>query len=131
MCELNTGYAVSFNAEHGRKNHLFGRRYWSDVATSDEHLRKVVRYVLQNPRRAGVHGPLESHAWTSYRASVGLDFGLDQFARDELLSFFGGTPLHALAEFKSFCEQPSEVDLASVGHVRWQPPAPNARERVT
>lgn len=104
MCELNTGYALSFNAVHGRINHLFGKRYWNERATSDVHFKNVVRYVLQNPRRAGVKGPLASHKWTSYRATVGKGFGLSRFARDELLSFFGDTPARAIAAFVDFCE---------------------------
>jgi len=28
MCELNSGYAITYNQRHGRLNHLFGRRYW-------------------------------------------------------------------------------------------------------
>src|SRR5579884_1904782 len=38
MCELNTRYSTWFNMEHGRSNHLFGRRYWSDEIGGDEHL---------------------------------------------------------------------------------------------
>jgi putative transposase len=130
MCELNTGYARAFNAKHGRVNHLFGRRYWSEAATSEDHLKNAVRYVLQNPRRAGAQGPLEGHPWTSYRASLGLDFGLEQFARDELLTLFGRTPASALAQFKDFCEAPSPDDVFA-GPVRCQPPALGARVRVT
>jgi putative transposase len=130
MCELNTAYAHGFNVEHGRINHLFGRRYWSELATSDEHLKNAVRYVLQNPRRAGARGPLEGHPWTSYRASVGLDFGLKHFARDELLGLFGHDPLTSVAAFKDFCEM-TQADDAAASHVRCQPPAPTARVRVT
>jgi putative transposase len=106
MCELNTGYAVSFNGTHGRINHLFGKRYWSERATSDEHLKSAIRYVLQNPRRAGAKGPLDSHRWTSYRATVGKAYGLPRFARDELLSIFGRNPAQALKAFMAFCEEP-------------------------
>lgn len=130
MCELNTGYAVTFNAEYGRENHLFGRRYWNDAAASEEHLRGVIRYVLQNPRRAGARGPLESHRWTSYRASIGLDFGLRRFARDELLALFGADPAAATRAFVDFCEEPAPLP-ARDGHVEWQPPERKARVRVT
>jgi REP element-mobilizing transposase RayT len=130
MCALNTGYARGFNVEHGRVNHLFGRRYWNELATSDDHLKNVVRYVLQNPRRAGAPGPLENHPWTSYRASLGLEFGLKHFARDELLPLFGEDPRTAVAAFREFCESPPTDDVGA-GHDRWQPPSPNARVRVT
>jgi hypothetical protein len=107
MCELNTGYAITFNAQYGRSNHLFGRRYWSDPSTSSEHLQNVMRYVLQNPRRAGAPGPLHAHRWTSYRATIGLEFGLSRFARDEVLALFGPDPASAVAAFSEFCDQPA------------------------
>ena len=42
----------------------------------------AVRYVVQNPRRAGKSGPLEGHAWTSYAATIGLAFSAIRFDRD-------------------------------------------------
>lgn len=107
MWELNLVYARYFNAEHERINHLFGKRYWSERTKTDKHLMNAVRYVLQNPRRAGARGPLESHPWTSYRSSIGSEFGLERFARDELLGLFGPTPDEALPAFVAFCDQPA------------------------
>ncbi len=72
MCELNGAYAALFNAKHGRINHLFGKRYWSDeLRRRPLAHERACRYVVQNPRRAGVDGPLEEHAWTSYAATIG------------------------------------------------------------
>ena len=117
MCELNTAYALHFNAEHGRINHLFGKRYWNRYIRTDASLRNAVRYVVQNPRRAGVPGLLEGHIWTSYAATIGLAFARITLARDELLRIFGSTPKRARAEFMAYCERPH-----SSGHDRRQPP---------
>ena len=35
MRDLNGGYARAFNERHKRKDHVFGRRYWSKVIESD------------------------------------------------------------------------------------------------
>ncbi|HEY0415315.1 MAG TPA: transposase [Gaiellaceae bacterium] len=117
MCELNTGYARTFNATHGRINHLFGRRYWSRRVTSDASLLNVIRYIVQNPRRAGGSKPLDGYRWTSYAATIGLALADIQLARDELLALFGRTPESAVDRFRAFC---SATVLASP--VRWQPP---------
>ena len=106
MCELNTSYAVNFNAEHGRINHLFGKRYWSTRLKGERRLLNAVRYVVQNPRRAGVTGPLRAHVWTSYRATIGLAFTIARFARDELLALVGRDPATAIRKFVEFCELP-------------------------
>jgi putative transposase len=126
MRELNGVYAKYFNGEHGRINHLFGCRYWSEFTETEAHLKNAVRYVVQNPRRAGAKGPLESHPWTSYGASIGNDFGLQAFARDELLALFGTAPASAVAAFTSFCEEP-----APPRDERCLAPARKARVRLT
>ena len=54
MCELNTAYAVTYNLRHDRINHLFGRRFWSELITTDAYLLGACRYVVQNPVRAGL-----------------------------------------------------------------------------
>lgn len=117
MCELNTSYAVWFNAEYGRINHLFGRRYWNRRQLTDASLRETARYIVQNPRRAGGTRPLEAYRWTSYAATVGLVYPTINLAREELLEFFGPTPERATEEYRAFClEEPWRE------HVRWQPP---------
>jgi REP element-mobilizing transposase RayT len=126
MRVLNGVYALYFNSEHSRSNHLFGRRYWSEAARTDEHLRNAIRYVIQNPRRAGAKGPLETHPWTSYRAAIGHGSELTRFARDELLDLFAPDPRNAVAAFANFCEQP-----APARPEQCQAPARKARVSLT
>jgi putative transposase len=117
MCELNSGYASTFNANHGRVNHLFGKRFWNRRIKTHVSLLNVVRYIVQNPRAAGVARELEGYRWTSYAATIGLAFADMQLARDEVLTFFGPTPDAAVRSFRMFC---SAGTLE--GPVRWQPP---------
>lgn len=117
MCELNTGYALTFNANHGRVNHLFGRRYWSRRIKSESSLMAVARYIVRNPRRAGITDELAAYRWSSYAATIGVAFADLQLAREELLAFFGRTPQHAVEAFRRYC-----LDEGQSGHVRWQPP---------
>jgi REP element-mobilizing transposase RayT len=117
MAELNTSYAVTFNRTHGRINHLFGKRYWSQYLADDRRLLNAVRYVVQNPRRAGRRGSLESYAWSSYAATIGLALSFAQLATGELLSLFGDRPERAIARFVEFCDDPGPS-----GRPGWQPP---------
>lgn len=119
MCELNGAYSLYFNKTHSRINHLFGRRYWNEYL-DDTHLLNAIRYVVQNPRRAGAKGPLEAHAWTSYRASIGLSLEFARFARAELLALFDRAPAVAIAAFVAFCEAPPPI--APGADVGRQPP---------
>jgi REP element-mobilizing transposase RayT len=117
MCELNTGYAINYNQLHGRVNHLFGKRYWNRRIKTEASVMNVVRYIVQNPLRAGGRRALEAYAWTSYAASIGLASSRIELARDELFAFFGRTQARALENLRMFC---SATPLG--GHVRWQPP---------
>lgn len=122
LCELNGAYALWFNGEHGRTNHLFGRRYWNQHLADKRHLLNAIRYVVQNPQRAGAVGELEAHPWTSYRATIGLALSFARFARDEVLALFGANPANAVVKFSEFCSTlpPNAADPG--GHVRRQPP---------
>jgi putative transposase len=117
MCELNSGYACMFNASHGRVNHLFGKRYWNRRIKTDTSLWNVVRYIVQNPRRAGVSEKLDGYRWTSYSATIGLALADIKLARAEVLQFFSRTESRAVETFRWFCSA-----TALAGPVRWQPP---------
>jgi hypothetical protein len=117
MCELNSAYALLFNRSHGRINHLFGKRYWSEYIADERRLLNAVRYVVQNPRRAGRTGPLEGYAWSSYAATIGIALSFAQLASGELLALFANRRDRAIARFVEFCD-----GHAGTGHVRWQPP---------
>jgi REP element-mobilizing transposase RayT len=117
MCELNTSYALTFNVTHGRVNHLFGRRYWNRRIKSESSLMAVARYIVRNPRRAGIVDRLEAYRWSSYAATIGLAFADLRLAREELLAFFGSSPERAVEAFRVFC-----LDDGRSEPVRWQPP---------
>ena len=117
MCELNSGYACTFNARHGRVNHLFGKRYWNRRIKTDASLWNVVRYIVQNPRAAGVSTSLEGYRWTSYAATIGLALADIQLARGEVLQFFNRAETRAVETFRWFCSA-----RAFTSSLRWQPP---------
>jgi len=104
MHDLNHCYAVTFNAQHGRINHLFGKRFWNRELTTEGSLQAAARYIVQNPRRAGLVATLGDYAWSSYRATVGLEFPHVTLDRDLLLALFGSTPSESVAAYTTFCE---------------------------
>jgi putative transposase len=117
LCELNTAYALQFNRRHGRVNHLFGRRYWSDKLETDQRFLNTVRYVIQNPLRAGWKRSLERYEWSSYRSTLDLSFSPVTVEKDYVLTQFGPTPAAAREQFVDFC-----TTLVPKGQDGWQPP---------
>ena len=103
MCELNTGHAITFNLRHGRVNHLFGRRFWSERITTDAYLLEACRYVVQNPVRAGLCTTCNDWKWSSYRATVGAAVPEPFLAVKSVLDFFAPRSTDPVARFRDYC----------------------------
>ena len=99
MCELNTSYAVTSNARHRRTNHLFGRRFWSELITDDGHLLRACRYVIQNPVRAGLCDRCEEWPWSSFRATIGIAVPPPFLAVADVLAFAAPGAKDPIARF--------------------------------
>jgi REP element-mobilizing transposase RayT len=61
---LNGLYAQGFNRRHERRGHLFENRFSSWVIRDEEHLNSTIRYVLENPVRAGLCAEPEAWPWS-------------------------------------------------------------------
>jgi REP element-mobilizing transposase RayT len=72
MQSLNGNYAGAFNARAGRRDHLFGRRFWSRELGDADDLVRTCAYIDANPWRSFDISPVEWR-WSSYRATAGLD----------------------------------------------------------
>lgn len=80
MKKLGVSYAHYFNKKYERKGHLFQDRYLSEVVDTNAYLLKVFRYILNNPKKAGIC-PAEQYEWSSFQAYDGLS----RFVRTECL----------------------------------------------
>jgi REP element-mobilizing transposase RayT len=108
MRDLNTVFARASNARFGRINHCFGERFWSAHLETDRHLLSSIRYAMWNPPRAGIGAhPVESN-WTSFRATVGLDWSPEALALPDLLELFGSNPTRAQPAFRRFVSEGRE-----------------------
>ncbi len=121
MRELNTFFARASNARFGRINHCFGERFWSTQLETESHLLASIRYALWNPPRAGLGVHPGDSSWTSFRASVGLDWAPELLAIPDLLGLFGAQPRTAQAVFAGFvaegadhCRAPWDAGLDSL-----------------
>ena len=105
--DLNGTHARRFNRRHGREAHAFRNRFGAVLQESGEQLLWTLRYIERNPVEAGLCRHPSEWAWTSYRATAGLDppplflfvpgvlelFGSDvETARARYVEFVAGTP---------------------------------------
>ena len=64
MRRLNGRYARRYNDRHERFGHVFGERYTSFVIRDEDHYEEVMRYIAENPVKAGVCAAVEDWPWT-------------------------------------------------------------------
>lgn len=65
MKKLGISYAQYFNRKYQRTGHLLQDRYLSEAVEDDEYLLTVFRYILNNPKKAGICDA-RNYPWNSY-----------------------------------------------------------------
>lgn len=58
-------YAMHFNRRTGHVGHVFQNRFACKEIASEEHLYEAIRYIHQNPAKAGL-GTTEGYRWSSF-----------------------------------------------------------------
>jgi len=86
---LNGLYAQTFNERHHRRGHLFEARYRLTFIETEEHLAEACRYVVCNPVRAGLCRHPGDWAWSSYRATAGIERAPECLAFSAVHGLFG------------------------------------------
>ncbi len=64
---IGIAYASYFNRKYGRNGHLFQDRFKSEAVNSIEYFVTLLRYIHQNPVKAGLVGNVADYAWSSWR----------------------------------------------------------------
>lgn len=96
MKRLGTAYAYWYNNKYNRVGHLFQGRFRSEPINVDAYFLVALRYIHQNPVKAGIVQDCSDYPWSSYNeyinsgkpskgitdTGLGLDMagGLKQFA---------------------------------------------------
>ena len=65
---IGTRYAVWYNRKYQRAGHLFQDRFRSEAVSTNQYYQTVLRYILQNPMKAGLEKHLGEYRWSSYLA---------------------------------------------------------------
>ena len=92
---IGTRYAVWYNRKYQRAGHLFQDRFRSENVETDLYYMTVLRYILQNPVKAGIVNSPGDYRWSSYLAYkkgrgalTDIQFAVDLFgSREALLEY--------------------------------------------
>jgi len=94
-------YARSTNKKMNRTGHLFERRHRAIPVQADSYLKELVRYIHQNPLRAGLVGSLTDFQCSSHLAYLG-GIRPNWLTLNWVLSAFGKTPYRARRQYVRF-----------------------------
>ncbi len=78
MKRLLTKYVRRYNQKYQRSGALIANRYKSEAVEVDSYFLNLIRYVHQNPIKAGLTQNLAQYPYSSYRAYLGQQDGLTQ-----------------------------------------------------
>ncbi|MEG6615166.1 transposase [Peptococcaceae bacterium 1198_IL3148] len=88
MQRICSSYVHWYNYKYERCGHLFQERFKSESVEDDAYFLTVLRYIHQNPIKAGLANSVSTSKWTSYKEYldraklVNTDYGLNLFSRD-------------------------------------------------
>jgi putative transposase len=71
MRRICGSYVYWYNAKYERIGNLFQDRFKSEVVENDNYFLTVLRYIHQNPLKAGVTTSIESYHWSSMGEYIG------------------------------------------------------------
>ena len=87
MQRLNTKYAMYYNKKYNRVGYVFRDRYKAEGIYSEEQLYNCIRYIYNNPVKAGICFKAEDYPYSNYKI-VDKEVNDDQKACEEIIQEF-------------------------------------------
>lgn len=121
---LNTSYATWFNMKYTRTGFLQQGRYYSEPVEDFDYLLTVLRYIHQNPFKAGMENyPGASYPWNSIHSYINLS--KDCVDKGDIISYF-----NSIEAFISFNQKTSEDACLDIENIKKRLPDDVAREII-
>lgn len=89
MKRIGVSYVSWFNWQYNRSGHLFQGRFRSEPVEDESYFITLLRYIHQNPIKAGLVKKIEKYKWSSYNEYIyqnnliNKEFGLGVFSEDK------------------------------------------------
>ena len=106
MRMLGTSYARYFNTKYDRSGYVFQDRYHSIPIENEKQLFDCVRYIHNNPVKAGYCNKREEYFWSSYRNYIN-GFGVADI--EPILELMGG-----LRQFLAISSSKDDYQMSAI-----------------
>jgi len=67
---ISASYVYYYNNKYERCGHLFQERYKSETVEEERYFFILIRYIHQNPIKAGIVNNVEDYKWSSYKEYI-------------------------------------------------------------
>lgn len=104
MRRICGSYVYWYNQKYGRVGNLFQDRFKSEPVEDDSYLLAVLRYIHQNPVKAGLEEKI-GYKWSSYNEYLGIAWLVDV---DYILNIFSENRDKAIQQFVNYHSEVSE-----------------------
>ena len=85
---ISIGYIAWHNSKYKRTGHLFEDRFKSEPIETQNSFFRVLRYIHQNPLKAGIVNHVKDYQWSSYRQYINKYNGFNSFIDAELIQSY-------------------------------------------
>lgn len=112
MHQINNKYSKYFNFKYKRVGHVFQGRYKAILAQDERYLLCLVRYLHQNPIKAGMCKNIIDYKWSSdifYRTSNNMFISIDT-----VLDMLSPDRKDAIKKYDEYMKQEEQTDFDKV-----------------
>ena len=123
---LHWNYATHFHRRHPpRRGHVFESRPKTLPIKSERYVLAVLRYIANNPVKAGLCARPEDYRWSAHRALLATSAPMPVVAVADALLYFGADARHARTRYAAFVAGDDPAGHQDVQ--RWAERAPQER----
>ncbi len=115
MKRIGVSYVLWYNRKYERCGPLFQDRFKSEVVESDEYLLTALRYIHQNPLKAGIIENIAMYRWSSYHEYVSQSKIIEPRLIEE---FFTAQSEKSLTPFVEFMNEQSEAVCSDIREIK-------------
>ena len=114
MRHVNGVYTQRYNVRHGCDGTLFRGRYKSILVDADSYMLQLVRYIHQNPLKAGLVNYLDQYVWSSHKGYLSKAKKWNWLYKDFVLQMLTVQTNTQIRIYKQFMAQEHDEDLVRI-----------------
>jgi REP element-mobilizing transposase RayT len=116
MKRIGVSYVYWYNWKYERNGHLFQDRYKSEPVEDDKYLLTVIRYIHQNPLKAGIVDSIDQYQWSSHHEYIK---STNKVVDTQLiLGMFADRREQAIQRYKEFMNERSSEECLEIKQIK-------------